>query len=83
MSRPCLPLFRCRALLQVFDRFDVDGSGRISTAELLDLVGKHGPGFTSELDEEVRGLLLFVFFGELGLACSAWLAQPGLLGLWV
>ncbi|WIA19516.1 hypothetical protein OEZ85_004126 [Tetradesmus obliquus] len=37
---------------QVFDRFDGDGSGRISTAELLELVGRHGPGFTSELDEE-------------------------------
>jgi hypothetical protein len=56
MSRPCLLLFRCCASLQVFDRFDGDSNGRISTAELLDLVGKHGPGFTSELDEEVRGL---------------------------
>eukprot|EP00882_Tetradesmus_deserticola_P033057 GHRQ01037728.1.p2 GENE.GHRQ01037728.1~~GHRQ01037728.1.p2 ORF type:complete len:135 (+),score=74.96 GHRQ01037728.1:127-531(+) len=37
---------------QVFERFDEDGSGRISSAELLALLGKHGPGFKSELDEE-------------------------------
>jgi Ca2+-binding EF-hand superfamily protein len=49
-----LPAAACPFSLQVFNRFDGDGSGRISTAELLELVGKHGPGFTSELDEEVR-----------------------------
>jgi Ca2+-binding EF-hand superfamily protein len=46
--------------VQVFGRFDGDGSGRISRVELLDLVGKHGPGFTSELDEEVGRLLLLL-----------------------
>jgi hypothetical protein len=50
----CRPLACCCHSLQVFDRFDGDGSGRISRSELLELVGKHGPGMTSELDEEVR-----------------------------